>query len=362
MLKFNLFPTFFIITLIFNHLNAKETNNPNLLIKNNDFKWINLDNENAEFKMEKKQESFNYAIKSKLGKYGYEDLDFTDSYETTLYNEDFYKFIFSSNIYLYDDIWINIDINYKDSLRNMLDTTGNLAYKKKSIKQDSVLKLFYKPNSIITSNLSFENVNNSLDYDKFTYKSYNNSNNNKLSLNLNTKFDFITINSSFFQIIKENNYSYRTTDSDDYLKTTQELYRGIELSLSKELFDDFKVTTSGKVTDVVISDSNVSTLVGKTPTYVPKKELNLKAEYLFKDIKFASKVTHVGDRYSDSLNNEKLKSYTIESVGATFFTQLNKEDVKIELNIKNILNKQYYIYSDTQGDARNYMMNISMKF
>jgi hypothetical protein len=362
MFRLNLIPTFLIPSLIFNFLDAKEINNSNLLIKNDDFKWINLDDKNAEFKIEKKQETFNYAINSKLGKYGYEDLDYTDNYDTTLYNEDFYKFILSSNVYLYDDVWLNIDINYKDSLKNILDTTGNLAYKKKSIKQESIVKLYYKPNSIITSNLSFENINNSLDYDKFSYKSYNNSNNNKLSFNVNTKFDFVVINSSFFQIIKDNNYLYRTTDSDDYLQSTQELYRGIELSLSKELLDDLKITTSAKVTNVVISDSNLSNLVGKTPTYVPNKELNLKVEYLFEDVKFSSKVTHVGDRYSDSLNSDKVNSYTIESVGATFFTQLDNEDVKIELNIKNVLNKDYYIYSDTKGDARNYLMNISMRF
>jgi iron complex outermembrane receptor protein len=366
MLKYDAFPILLISTLtIFTFLEAKEINYVDITypkLKNNDFNWTNLNDENAEFKIEKKQESFNYVLKSELAKYGYEDLDFADNYETSLYNEDFYKFIFSSCVYLYDDVWLNIDINYKDSLRSILDTTGNLAYKKKSIKQESIVRLFYKPNSIITSNISFENINNSLDYDKFTYKSYNNSNNNKFSFNVNTKFDFVTINSSFFQIIKDNNYTYRTADSDNYLQSTQELYRGVELSLSKILLDNLKVTTSGKITNMVISDSNLTRIIGKTPAYVPNRELNLKIEYLFKDVKFTSKVTHVGDRYSNSLNSDKLNSYTIESVGATFFTQLDKEDVKIELNIKNVLNKNYYIYSDTKGDARNYMMNISMKF
>jgi iron complex outermembrane receptor protein len=365
MLRLNLFLIFFISTHTFTFLEATEINYTDtsyVKIKNDQYKWTNIDGENAEFKIEEKQESFDYTLKSKLGKYGYEDLDFADNYITNFYNEDVYKLIFSSSVYLYDDIWLNFDINYKDSSRNIIDTAGSLAYKKKSIKQESIVRLFYKPNSFITSNISFENINNSIDYDKFTYQSFNKSNNNKLSFNINTKFDFLVINTSFFQVIKDNNYSYITTDTDDYLSTTQELYRGIELSLSKQLFDNLKLTTSGKATNMEILDSNLTNLIGQNPTYTPKKEIELKLEYLFKDIKFISKVTHIGSRYYDSSNDDKLNSYTIESVGVTFFTQLNKEDIKIDFNVKNILNKDYYLYSDTKGESRNYQMNLSMRF
>ncbi len=366
MLRLNLLPILLILTLItYTFLGAKEINYTNSSypkFKNNDFKWINLDDENAEFKIEKKQESFNYALKSKLGKYGYEDSDFTDSYITTLYNEDLYRLLFSSSFYLDDDVWLNFNTNYKDSSTSTITSIGGLAYEKKSIKQESNVKLFYKPNSILVTNLSFENINKTIDYDKFLNKNLEDSNSNKLSLNVNTKFDSFTLNSSFFQIIKDNNYSYRSTVFDDYLTTSQELYKGIELSLSKQLSEDLKVTTSGKLTSVETLDSNLSNLIGKTPTNTPNKELNMKVEYLFKDIKLISKVTHVGSRYSDNLNNDKLDSYTIESVGAIFFTQINNEDVKIDFNVKNLLNKDYYLYSDTKGDSRNYMINLSMEF
>lgn len=366
MLRLNLLPTLLILTLITcTFLEAKEINYTNSTypkFKNNDFKWTNLDDENAEFKIEKKQESFNYALKSKLGKYGYEDSDFTDSYVTTLYNEDLYKLLFSSSFYLDNNIWLNFNTNYKDSSTSTINSIGGLANKKKSVKEEAIVKLFYKPNSILTTNLSFENINKTIDYDKFTNKDLENSNSNKLSFNVNTKFDFLTLNSSFFQITKDNNYSYNSTNFDDNLTTSQELYRGIELSLSKELSEDLKLTTSGKLTTVETLDSNLSDFIGKTPSYTPNKELNMKAEYLFKDIKLISKVTHVGSRYSDDLNSDKLNSYTIESVGAIFFAQINNQDVKIDFNVKNVLNKDYYLYSDTKGDSRNYMINLSMEF
>lgn len=367
MLRFNLFFTYLLSMFTFASLYADEVNYEDtsyLRIKHNNFNWVNLDNENAEFKLEQKQETFKYALKSNLGKYGYEDLDATsiDGDITNLYNEDLYKLGFSASAYLYDDVWVNVSINYKDSLRSTLDTRGSLAYKKKSIKQESIVKLFYQPNYFITTNISFENINNSLDYDKFTYQSFKNTNKKKLSFNINTKLDFLTINTSLFQIVKDNNYLSKTTDTDDYLNTSQEMYRGIELTLSKELFDNLKLTTSGKLTHIEILDNSLIDLIGKTPTYTPEQELNLKVEYIFKDIKFISKVTHIGSRYSDSTNSDKLNSYTIESVGATFFRKLYNEDVKIDFNIKNILNKDYYLYSDTKGDSRNYVMNLSMKF
>ena len=103
-------------------------------------------------------------------------------------------------------------------------------------------------------------------------------------------------------------------------------------------------------------------LIGNVPTYSPQKEIDLKAEYLYKDIKFISKVTYVGSRYSDNVNSDKLNSYAIGSLGAIFFTKIDDEDVKIDLSIRNILNKDYYIYSDTKGDSTNFMMNMSMQF
>lgn len=361
MSRFNLLLTFFILLIIPNFLYSKEINysNPSYVkIKNDDVKLIKLDDENAEFKVEKKQETFKYSIKSLLSKYGYEDSDSTDSYAPSLYNEDLFRVIFSSRIYFYDDIWLDFDMNYKDSSKNILDTTGSLAYKKKSIKQQSVINIFYKPNTFITSNIRFENINNNIDYNKFTYQSAKN-NNNKLSFNINTQLDSFTINTSFFQIIRNNNNMYKITDSDNYLETTQDLYTGVELSLSKQLLENIEVSTSAKFINVENRNSN---LADKTPNYSPNKELNFKTGYLYKDIKFISKVTYVADRYSDNLNSDNLDAYTIESVGATFFTKLINEDVKVDFNVRNILNKDYYISYDTKGDLRNYTVNLSMEF
>ncbi|MGE4382443.1 MAG: hypothetical protein AB7D41_04510 [Arcobacter sp.] len=362
MLRLNIYLILLAFTVI--TLQAKEINYINTYSKliTNNLKLVNLDEENAEFKMEKKEENFDYSLRYNLGKSVYEDSSYLDYHSEDFYNEDSYNLLFKSSIYLYDYMWVNFNINYKDSIRSVIDTSGGVAYKKKSIKEESAVKLYYKPNSIIVSNISFENLNNSIDYDKFVNQSFKNTNNKKLSFNVSSELGFATLNSSFYQIVRDNNYLSQSDDSDDYLQSSEELYRGLEFSLSKDLTKDLKVTTTAKISDIEILNSNLEELIGNVPTYSPQKEIDLKAEYLYKDIKFISKVTYVGSRYSDNVNSDKLNSYAIGSLGAIFFTKIDDEDVKIDLSIKNILNKDYYIYSDTKGDSTNFMMNMSMQF
>lgn len=348
----------FLLLSSLSYLHGKETTYlDSSLIKietNDNLEMLNLDSKNAEFKMEKKNENFDYAVNYKLSKNGYENLENIESY----YNEDLYNLLFSSNIYFYDNIWLNLNMNYRDSLKSILETT----YKRKSVKQEAIAKLYYKPNSSFSTNISLENIDNSIDYDKLTNQTSRNTNNKKVSFNMNTDLNLFTLNTSLFHIIKENNYLYKSNDSDDYFKSTQEVYRGLELSLSKEIFENLKFTTTGKLTNIEILNSNLDDLVGKTPMYSPKKELDFKVEYLFKDVKFTSKINYVGSRYSDSLNSEKLDAYSIASLGASFDSKINDENVKIDFNVKNILDKDYYLYSQTKGDSRNYSMNLTMNF
>ena len=363
MLRLNLFFIFTLTIIFLTNSQAKETDYLSIYSKliTNNLKLSNIDKENAEFKVEKKEESFDYAIKYKLSKYGYED-SFLDDPVDDFYNEDLYNFLFVSRIYFDDKIWLNINMNYIDSSKNIIDNTGNLAYKKRSLKEKSIVKLYYKPNSFITSNISYENINNNIDYDKFTNQTYKSANNKKLSFNLTTDFDFFTLDSSFYQIVKDNNYISTNENSDDYLKTSEELYRGIELSISKDIREDLNLKLTAKLANMEILDSNLENTIGKEPAYLPNEEVDLKIEYLYKDIKFISKINHVSSRFSDSLNDDKLDSYTLASLGASFFTKLNDENVKVDLNVRNILNKDYYLYSGKSGESTNYFVNLTMKF
>ena len=363
MIRLNLFFTFTLSILVLTSSQANETDYLSIYSKliSNNLKLSNIDKENAEFKIEKKEESFDYALKYKLSKYSYGD-SYLDYSTSDFYNEDLYSFLFVSRIYLDDKIWLNINMNHTDSSKSIIDNTGNLAYKKRSLKEKSVLRLFYKPNSFITSNISYENINSNIDYDKFTNQTYKNANNKKFSFNITTDFNFFTIDSSFYQVVKDNNYFVKNENSDDYLKTSEELYRGVELSISKDIIEDLNLKLTGKLTNMEIVDSNLENTIGKEPTYIPSEEIDLKIEYLYKDVKFMSKINHVSSRYSDSLNTDKLDSYTLASVGASFFTKLNDENVKVDLNVRNILNKDYYLYSGNSGQSTNYFVNLTMRF
>lgn len=324
-------------------------------------KLSSINKNNAQFKVEEKEDYFDYALKYKLSKYGYED-SFFDYSNKNFYNEDIHTLLFSTRIYFDDKVWLNFHLNHSDSSKNKINKAGSIAYKKRSLKEKSVVKLYYKPNSIITSNLSFENINNSIDYDRFTNQSYKETNNKKLSFNLNGKFDFLTIDSSFYQIIKDNNYLSKNSSKEEYFKTSEEIYRGVKLSISKEILENLKITTTAKFASMEILNSNVEKIIGKDPTYLPKKQADFKIEYLYKNISFKTKINHISSRFINGENSEKLPSYTLTNVGASFKTKINNENVKVDLNIRNILNKKYELYSGRQGDSINYFLNFTMKF
>lgn len=374
---------------------------------NDKLKWVNLDKEEAEFKMGKEDDFFKYMLNYKLKKAGYQSDDNTYTKYNDLYDEEnMYNLLFNNYMYLNNEIWLDINMQYKDSIGS--NYIASSIYRKKDISQESNIKLYYKPYSFLTTSLSFEGTNTDTIGHKSDYKVFKDNKNKKFSFNVKSDFDFFSIDTSLYQINRDyiyrkekeldndyietsdktykgislslskevqNSYSIKTSffkvdrdynyiydeEEDNSFKNIEEDYQGVELSLSKNLSEDIKVTTSAKVTDIEVTNSNLDYLIGKKPKYSPEKKADVSLEYSLKNIKFISKVSHVAKRYSDSSNNEELDSYTIGSIGASFFTQFRNKDLRIDLDIKNILNEEYYIYSDTQGDPRTFLFNIMLE-
>ena len=373
---------------------------------NERFKLISLDNEKAVFEMEQKGEFFEYALQYNLGKYG----DNEDDILSYIYNENHYGLVLSSCIHLYDNLWITFDIDYNDSFRKNMNSFDRLINENENSQYKSEIRLFFQPNSFTTANIGLENINNNTDGDWSDYQSFSDNSDRKISFNINTDLSFFKIDAKFYQTDKVYDYFYRDFGDYRYFEESDYVYRGIEAALSKEIFssllvelsmfkmnkyynyknknvdlysyfnsiaeiqkgvmislsktifDRIKLVTTGEVADFKILDSSQSELIGNEPTYSPKKQADVSLEYFLNDIKFISKLTHVGERYSDSYNNSKLDSYTIVSIGATYNTRLNDNDMKIDFNVKNALDNDYLLYSDTKGDPRSYYMNVTMQF
>lgn len=369
-----------------------------------------LDENNAVLKAEKKDKFYEYVLKYKFGKYGYTD---DEPYITDIFdkeNEDKQDITFTNNLYLYDNIWVDLNVDYHDSLEKNKSDSGVSYSENKIIQQQSFAKLYFKPNSIITTNLTFENKNEDSDFDinNNTYNNFTLNKESKLSFDIGVDLDLIDIYTKFYQANNNFNKFYKDMNSD-YIENTNNLTRGVELtfkkdfgkslsvsttlfrenngydylykesssntrkrigslsqglklSIEKSLLDHLKLITSARISDNEITDSNKKELIGKRSKYKAGKQLDVSLEYEVKEMKLFSKFTHLSSRYADEENTNMLDAYTIGSVGSTFYTKINNEDVKVDFNINNVFDKEYYVDSDTKGDSRSYFFNMIMRF
>jgi iron complex outermembrane receptor protein len=375
-----------------------------------DYNFYNLklttsNDKNAEVKVQKKRDFFEYSLKYKLSQDGYEYIQ-TPYYDfSNVENENFSNLVFDNHFYFDDNIWLDINMNYENSKGKTISGFGNLLYRKNSISQNSKVEFFFKPNSIVTTNIKFENT----DLGTSSYDHFKNNENKKLTLSLKGEFDLFTIKSSVYQLSSDSNYFYKRLDSYSYYQLTNKNYKGVDLNLSKQIDDTFfvsssffnvdrnynyfyeeegednssklinevykgvelffskeflenlKLIASGKITDVEIINSNKDYLIGKKPKYSPEKKAELRLEYALKNMEISANISHTGSRYTNSSNSNELDSYTLGGLGATFYTQLINKDIKINLNIENLFDKEYFLYSDTLGRPRTLFFNISME-
>jgi iron complex outermembrane receptor protein len=124
-------------------------------------------------------------------------------------------------------------------------------------------------------------------------------------------------------------------------------YRGLELSATGEVTQQFAVTASALLMDVEIVSVGTANAgeLGKTPENTPRQTLSLFGEYRLKDIEglaFNAGAYHVGERPVDNLNQAWVPSYTTYSVGTRYRTKWDGRNVTLQANIDNLLDKDYW--------------------
>lgn len=380
-------------------------------------KLENIDKNNALLKVEKKNKLYEYVIKYKLEKNGYlnDNKLNTNFYDTNFYdlnNEDKQSVTFANSLYINDNIWLDLNFNYEDSLKKSIDNSIGLFSENKIYKQQSLAKLYFKHNSIMTSKLSFEsinsNLNSNINIDTNGYRNLILKDKNKVSFDTKLGFDSIDVYTKIYQINDNYNKFYKDIDSD-YIKNKNNISRGIELTFEKDFFesylisstlfrennyydyiyrksdsnkkekidsesqgikisiiksfyDNLKLAMLAIISHNKIKNSNRKDLIGNKLKDKAEKQLNMNLEYKIKKIKLFSRLTHMSSRYANENNSKKLDVYTIASIGSSYYTKVKDKDIKFNFDIKNIFNKKYFIDSDTHGESRSYFFNMIMKF
>lgn len=373
-------------------------------------KFENTDKNNAILKAEKKNKLYEYVIKYKFEKYGYANDESVNTYLYDTNNEDKQSVIFTNSVYINDNVWLDLNFNYEDSIKKSVDGDVGVLSEDKINQQHSLVKLYFKPNSIFTTNITFEGINkdSNLDINAARYKNLILNDKKEISFNTYLNLDFLDIYTKVYQINSNYNKYYKDIDSDynkdkdnltrgieitfkkdffdsylfsttffraknnyDYIYTKRDSFskeeidsisQGVKFSLDKSFYDNLKLATTARFSHDKIRDSDKKYLIGNTVKNRANKQLDVNLEYKIKRVKLFSKFTHMASRYADEKNSEKLGAYTIGTIGSSFYTKLKNGDIKFDFNIRNIFNKKYFIDSDTQGEARSYFLNMIMKF
>jgi iron complex outermembrane receptor protein len=147
--------------------------------------------------------------------------------------------------------------------------------------------------------------------------------------------------------------------------------RGAELDLSGQLSERWSLIGSYAFTDAwVVEDP---TLKGNRLQNVPRHSGSLSAVYDFGAMQGSDRLRagagahYVGEREGDPDNDFDLPGYTVADAFATYETKLDGQNVKVQLNVKNLFDRTYFSsavsrYFVSVGDSRQVIVATTLEF
>ena len=147
--------------------------------------------------------------------------------------------------------------------------------------------------------------------------------------------------------------------------------RGAELDLSGQLSERWSLIGSYAFTDAWAA--NDPTLKGNRLQNVPRHSGSLSAVYDFGAVLGSDRLRagagahYVGERAGDPDNDFDLPGYTVADAFATYETKLDGQNVKVQLNVKNLFDRTYYSsavsrYFVSVGDSRQVIVATRLEF
>ncbi len=125
--------------------------------------------------------------------------------------------------------------------------------------------------------------------------------------------------------------------------------KGFKLGLNLLLTPDFKIKTGYTYLDA----QNKST--GKYLIYKPDHKLSITGEYRISKLLLFVDYTHTGRRYTDSDNQNRLKSYSLLNLCATYRLNFN---LSFFLRVNNVLNNDYKEVKDYDIPDRSFYAGV----
>ncbi|QNL89790.1 TonB-dependent siderophore receptor [Pseudomonas putida] len=147
--------------------------------------------------------------------------------------------------------------------------------------------------------------------------------------------------------------------------------RGVELDLTGQLSERWSLIGSYAFTDAKVTKD--PDLEGNRLQNVARHSGSLSAVYDFGSLfggdrlRVGAGARYVGERSGNATNTFDLPSYTVADAFATYETQFEDHNVRLQLNVKNLFDKVYYSSAVNQyfvaiGDARQVSLSSTFEF
>lgn len=172
---------------------------------------------------------------------------------------------------------------------------------------------------------------------------------------------------AIFEIDKGLEY-YDVTDitKPTYVQDGRQVHKGIEFTATGKITDNLTAITGITLLDPKTKENkNNPLLEGKRPQDVADKFAKLYLEYTpfnNMDLAFNSGINYTGSFYGDTMNTDKISSYTLVDLGARYTTNTTIYPLVFRLNVNNAFDKEYWINSNYLGDRRTIHASVQMKF
>ncbi|RBQ30366.1 TonB-dependent siderophore receptor [Arcobacter sp. FW59] len=281
-----------------------------------------------------------------------------------------YKNILIGDDIIFNDQWSAlVGVNYATGV-NTNYSSGIKKSKYDKSELTPTLSLMYKPFDDLTTYATYIE---SLEQGTIVGTQYSNANEILPPLvskqyEIGTKYNInesVLLTGALFRIEKANQYSDNATPTPKYVQDGEQVHQGLELTLTGKVTDNLTLFGGGTWMDLSIEKSNNTAREGKKPTNAATKMAKLYAEY---NIPFASGLTvtggayYTGEKYGDSMNTDKIPSYTLYDAGLRYKTKLDKYPTTFLLNVSNLTGEDYWASSNMLGDPRTVAFSMKMEF
>ncbi|MBF7687135.1 TonB-dependent siderophore receptor [Acinetobacter rathckeae] len=166
-------------------------------------------------------------------------------------------------------------------------------------------------------------------------------------LGLKQQLDQALFTLSIFDLKQDNQYSRANTDGSlDFVQEGKQHNRGVEASISGQVFDRLDMSTSVSYTKARLQNvSDVSYQnhqIQNVPTWRFATYLSYKLPVLDDRMRLLAGMQSSSAKYANRAGTVKVAGYSVFNVGAVYTAKPFGYDTDIRLNVNNVFNKQYW--------------------